>query len=168
MATKKPMSMDTLKPETEHIRKIILSGDPNKAMQQMMNTIDMLRGVYVEENEALYSADTKRFLGLQEKKLKAARHYQYGAEQLLERKDELQHIDIALKKQLAEKQEEFSGVMSENLKAIDRLRRGVYRLNDRIMTSARESARKNNVNYSAKGELNKNERPVSIGLSESA
>lgn len=149
-------------------RSFLLSGDPNKAMQQMMETIDRLRDVYVEENEALQSADTKKFLRLQDKKIAAARNYQSGAEQMLERKSDLQHIDNALKQQLVHKQEEFSGIIAENLKALDRIRKGVQRLNDRIMNSAREAAQTKNVNYSAKGKLNKNERPVSIGLSESA
>ena len=149
-------------------RSFLLSGDPNKAMQQMMETIDRLRDVYVEENEALQGADTKRFLGLQDRKIAAARNYQSGAEQMLERKGDLQHIDNALKQQLAHKQEEFSGIIAENLRALDRIRKGVQRLNDRIMNSAREAAQTKNVNYSAKGKLNKNERPVSIGISESA
>lgn len=146
----------------------ILSGDPNKAMQQMMETIDSLRSVYKEENEALRNSDTKRFLGLQDSKIAIARNYQDGAQQLLERKGDLKHIDVALKEQLNDMQNEFSGLMSENLKELDRMRRGVNRLNDRIMSSARESARKKNVNYSQAGSLNLNERAVSIGLNESA
>lgn len=149
-------------------RSFILSGDPNKAMQQMMDTIDRLRDVYLEENAALQAADTKKFLRLQDKKIAAARNYQSGAEQILERKDDLTHINTALKQQMFVKQEEFAGVVAENLKSLDRIRKGVQRLNDRIMTSAREAAQTKNVNYSAKGKLNKNERPVSIGLSESA
>lgn len=164
MATDNSMNADM---EANNVRKFVLSGDPNKAMQQMMDTIDSLRNLYVEENEALEAADTKRFLSLQNRKVSVARDYQAGAAQLIERKDELQHIDTVLKQQLMGKQEEFSGIVAENLKAMDRLRRGVQRLNDRIMTSAREAAQTKNVNYSEKGKLNKNERSVSIGLSES-
>lgn len=149
-------------------KRLVLSGDPNKAMQQMMDTIDTLRNIYVEENEALQASDTDTFLKIQDKKINAAKDYQSSAEQLMDRKDELQHIDTALKQQLMGKQEEFTGIMAENLKAIDRLRRGVKRLNDRIMNSAREAAQKDHVNYSAQGQIEKNERPVSIGLSESA
>ena len=63
-------------------------------------------------------------------------------------------------------QKDFSGLMTENMKELDRMRRGVNRLNDKIMSSAREAARKRNVNYSQAGSLNINERAVSIGLSE--
>ncbi len=163
MATDRSMSGTQGRPKT-----LVLSGDPNKAMQQMMETIDRLREVYVEENEVLEASDTKGFLRLQDKKIAAARNYQAGAEQISERKGDLQHIDDALKQQLVSKQEEFAGIIAENLKNLDRIRKGVQRLNDRIMTSAREAAQTKNVNYSAKGKLNKNERPVSIGLSESA
>lgn len=149
-------------------RAIVLPADPNKAMQQMMDTIDSLREVYVEENAALESADTRKFMSLQDRKIAAARDYQSCTAQMMERRDELQHIDNALKQQLLNMQEEFAGIMAENLKAIDHMRRGVQRLNDRIMTSAREAARTKNVNYSAKGRLHTNERPVSIGLSEQA
>ncbi len=145
----------------------VLSRDPNRAMQQMMENIDSLREVYLEENEALAVADTKTFLRLQDKKIAAARNYQAGAQQLLGRKEELKHIDVALKQQLQEKQEEFSGIMAENLKSLDRLRGGVQRLNDRVMRSARDAAQHKNVNYSAGGQINKNERPFSLGLSES-
>lgn len=144
-----------------------LSGDPNKAMQQMMETIDRLRDVYVEENAALSVSDTKKFLGLQDRKIAAVDKYQSGARQILERGESLRHIDLALRDQLREKHEEFSGIMAENLKSLDRLRGGVQRMNDRIMRSAREAARARNVNYKANGSLGQNERPVSLGLSES-
>jgi len=163
MATDKAMNTGQAR-----ARSFVLSGDPNKAMQQMMDTIDQLRDVYVEENVALENADTNKFLSLQDRKISAARKYQAGTEQMIERKDTLAHIDAALKQQLFGKQEEFAGIIAENLKGLERMRRGVQRLNDRIMTSAREAAQTKNVNYSAKGKLNKNERAVSIGISESA
>ena len=50
---------------------------------------------------------------------------------------------------------------------VARLRGGVQRLNDRVMRSARDAAQHKNINYSAGGQLNKNERPFSLGLSES-
>ncbi|HPF79224.1 MAG TPA: hypothetical protein PLF01_08045, partial [Alphaproteobacteria bacterium] len=47
----------------------VLSTDPNKAMQEMMLTIDRLRASLIEETAALKDADTKTFLSLQDKKL---------------------------------------------------------------------------------------------------
>ncbi len=154
--------------ESEREQVFTLPSDPNKAMQQMMNTIDQLREIYEEENEALAASDTQAFLGLQDRKIAAARDYQSGAKQMLERKGDLEHIDAALKQEMAAKQESFSGIMAENLKALDRMRKGVQRLNDRIMSSARDAARKDGLNYSASGNLNHNDRAISIGVSESA
>lgn len=144
----------------------VLAPDPNRAMQQMMDVIDSLRDVYLKENEALKSSDTKGFLSLQDEKIDKARQYQNGSQQLLERKDDLQHIDLALKEQLVAKQEEFSGIMAENLKALDRTKKSIQRLNDRVVKSAREAARTNNANYGSSGNLHQNERSVSMGVSE--
>src|SRR5690606_29276359 len=119
MATDK--SLDKTKLETAQTgrdKPLVLARDPNRAMQQMMETIDSLRNVYIEENAALAVADTDTFLRLQDRKIAAARNYQSGAEQLLKRRDDLKHIDVALKEQLREKQEEFSGLMAENLKSL--------------------------------------------------
>ena len=44
-----------------------LSSDPDKAIQDVMNSIDVLRGIYTQETEALTDADTPTFLSLQEK-----------------------------------------------------------------------------------------------------
>lgn len=160
------MATDKTIQNEQATKAFILSGDPNKAMQQMMDTIDSLREVYREENDALHSSDTKRFLGLQDRKIAIARDYQEGAQQMLERKSDLKGIDMRLKEQLVEMQKDFSGLMTDNIKELNRMRRGVNRLNDKIMSSARDTARKKNVNYSQAGSLNINERAVSIGLSE--
>jgi hypothetical protein len=149
-------------------RDFILSSDPNKAMQQMMKTIDTMRDVFLEENDALKSSDTSGFLSLQDKKISIARDYQNGTRQLLERKADLKHIDVALKDALRSKQKEFSDIMSENLQALDQMRSGVKRLNDRMVRGACDAVQKSNLNYSANGSLHKNKGPVSIGLSESA
>ncbi len=161
MATDKSFNTES----AEQPKTLVLSSNPNKAMQQMMETIDSLRDVYTEENSALLGSDTKKFLSLQSKKIAAARDYQNCSQQLLERGSDLQHIDIALKEELANKQEEFSGIMTENLKALDTLHKGVKRLNDRVVRSAREAVQ-NHVNYSATGNLQKNDRSVSMGISE--
>ena len=57
---------------------VSLSGSPDKAMQEMMKIIDDLRAVYIEETEALESADTMRFLNIQDKKMAVTRNYQIG------------------------------------------------------------------------------------------
>jgi len=146
----------------------ILSRDPNTAMQEMMHTIDALRSIYLEENEALEQSDTHRFISLQDRKLAAARNYQLGARQILERRAELKKIDPALKQNLAQMQEEFSEITAKNMTALGRISKAVERLNERIMQLARETVSKDGVNYSASGSLENGQRPLSIGLNESA
>lgn len=152
----------------EAAQPFILSRSPDKAMQEMMEAIDALKVIYVEENEALTSADTNRFLSLQDKKLSAARNYQIGTEQILARKEEFKNIDPVLRQKLVAKQEEFAALGAANLDAIARVRKSVQRLGERIMGAARDAAKKDAPNYSARGNLNNGDRRVSIGINESA
>lgn len=146
-----------------------LSGDPAKALQEMMDTIDSLRTVYEEETDALIKVDTMRFLQLQERKIETAATYQSRMEQTLKRREEMKKADPSLRERLLKKQEEFAAVADTNLKALDRMRNCVQRLSGRIMSAARRAAvSKNTINYSAGGSLNGVNRPVSIGINESA
>ena len=56
-------------------QKFMLSKDPGRAMQEMMDTINDLKTVYLEENEALMESDLRTFLKLQERKVNAAEKY---------------------------------------------------------------------------------------------
>lgn len=150
------------------LEKFALPVDPTKAMQEMMATIDALRTLYVEENAALEKCDTRTFLTLQDRKIETARRYQSGIAQMLERKDEMRAADPSLRQRLVAMQEDFSTLTAANVKALDRVQRGVKRLGDRIMSAARDAAQKEAVNYGKKGLLNKYKGPVSIGVSESA
>lgn len=147
---------------------LILSRNPQKAMQEMMDTINELRSLYKEENEALETADITRFVRLQEKKLKIATDYHHGAAQIVARRDEFKTATPELRAKLAEAQESFNQVTTENLNNLDRMRRSVQRLSDRIMAVARDAVRSDTPNYGATGTLNRNERRVHIGLNESA
>lgn len=167
MANDKNMNMGELE-STDAARAFVLSRDPHKAMQEMMATIDALRTVYIEENEALTKADTRAFLGLQSRKIEVAGKYQSGIAQILARKDEIRAADPTLRARLVGMQEEFADLTATNIQAINRLQRGVKRLGDRIMSAARDAAQKEAVNYSKHGQLNKYKGPVSIGVSEQA
>ena len=46
--------------------KYVLSPNPDRAMQEMMTTIDHLRLSLIEETKALKEADTQTFMDLQE------------------------------------------------------------------------------------------------------
>ena len=64
--------VDSKKTQKHSVVESGLSPNPEKAIQEMMSTIDALRGVYIEETDALEKADTNAFLNLQDKKLKTA------------------------------------------------------------------------------------------------
>jgi hypothetical protein len=146
----------------------MLSRDPAKAMQEMMETIDALRRIYVEENAVLGKADTRAFIGLQDRKISLARSYQSGTQQIIARKEEFKNVPPVMKSKLREAHEEFHKLASINLKSIERLKRGVGRLNERVMSAARAAAQQSSVNYGKKGVLGSGERRISIGLNESA
>ncbi|MCB9988730.1 MAG: flagellar protein FlgN [Rhodospirillales bacterium] len=166
MTTEKNLQQPRNKPSKAEA--FILSRDPNRAMQEMMETIDAMRRVFIEENEALKEGKTKMFMSLQDKKIETAHRYQSGTEQLMKRRAELASLDPGLRRQLADMQAEFSELTAENLKALERTRKGVERLSNRIMSSARKAARQERVKYGASGQLEEHTGRVSIGINESA
>lgn len=170
MSSKRTTNLNTEKLQSAAATEaFVLSQDPRKAMQEMMQTIDALRVVYVQETAALKNADTNAFLNLQDQKIKTAQDYHAGISQMFGRKDEIMMVHPELKSLLRKKQEEFSAVAKENLDAIERMRRTVDRLGSRIMQAARDAAARESVNYSAKGSLNAyRNKPVTMGLNESA
>ncbi len=157
-----------MKTEISRAKDFTLPADPMKAMQEMMNTIDDIKSIYLKENEILNASDTKSFVALQEDKIAAARRYQRGAEQLIERREEFSGVESTVREKLEAMQKEFSVIAGQNLKSVDTLRRSAKRLNDRIMTLARETARKDSAHYSAHGALKTNDRLISMGINESA
>lgn len=147
--------------------RFILSKDPNRAMQEMMSTIDKLRASLIEETSVLKDADTKSFLAMQDKKLDVARDYLDGMGQLLARKDELKNADPSLKQRLEEKRVEFADIAHENHAALERMRNGMKRLGERIMETARETAKKEEeLVYGANGHMQSGVK-ATIGVNES-
>jgi len=149
---------------------IMLSASPDKAMHEMMETIDDLRSVYIAENLALEKADTKAFMGLQDKKFATARLYQHGIEQILARKDEMRRVDPALKRKLERMQSDFSQLAATNKEAIKRMQRTMDRLNNTIRSAAKDAVNKQQAtSYGEHGRLHTTEkRVVSTGISETA
>ncbi len=147
----------------------ILSSDPNRAMQEMMETIDALRAIYVEENKALSAADARAFMAVQDNKITAARKYQSGASQLLERREEIgKKLDPRLRQALYKKQKDFDAISRENIDKLERMRKGTERLGRRIQQAVCDTARKDTHFYSARGNLEPSDRRVSVSLNESA
>jgi len=146
----------------------MLSQDPNTAMQEMMQALDALRNVYDEENNALVAADTRRFMNLQEKKIEAAQRYHDSAAQLIDRREEFESIDPALRKRLREMHSGFSETTQRNIDGIERMNKSIQRLSDRIHKSALKMALRDAPNYRRNGMLTQQDKPVSMGINESA
>ncbi len=159
-----PMALE----ERNKKARLKLSRDPNKAMQEMMLTIDRLRTALIEETNVLKDADTLGFMALQDKKLDIARDYLDGMSQLMERKDELKTADQSIKDRLEEMSNDFSHIAHDNHASLNRMKNGMKRLGDRIMEAARETARKDKqFFYGPSGHLQDSTNGT-IGISESA
>lgn len=156
--------------QTKEPEILTLSSSPGKAMQEMMDIIDVLRRVYVRETEALTAADTKTFLSIQEEKLAAARNYQTGIKQILARKDEMRQADPTLRQRLEEMQGEFTELAAKNAQALQRMNRGIERLGDVIRSAAKRAAQdERSFSYDATGIMRNTEgKTVSTGISETA
>lgn len=159
-----PATMNIEKKQTEKR----LSRDPNKAMQEMMDIITSLRSALIEETSALREADTQSFLTIQEKKIGVAQSYISGMSQLLDRKEELKDANNNLKSNLEKMREEFSETVHENHAALERMKRGMKRLGERIMEKTREAAKKEEeLIYGSTGRMYSGIR-ASVGVSETA
>jgi hypothetical protein len=155
---------------TEHLTETaVLSANPVQALQDMMKTLDNLRAVYEEETRALRLSDIKAFFALQNKKIAAAQEYHAGIAELVNRKDELLIVHPDMKSLFNRKHDEFSAVAHDNIEALDRMRRTVDRLGNRMVRAARDSAARDSVSYSAHGHLTgSRNKPVTMGMNESA
>lgn len=147
-----------------------LSQNPDRAMQEMMDTIDALRGVYVRETEALESVDTKAFLSLQEEKLQKAQAYQAHIQELLSRKEEFRGVNPVAKKTLERMQSEFQELSSKNMDALKRMQRTMERLGGTIRNAAKDAAKKERAfSYNQSGQMyNDDRKTITTGLSETA
>ncbi len=150
------------------IKTALLSHDPKKAMQEMMEIIDQLRGIMQAENEALNNTDTKTFIAIQDRKIEAARVYQDGVNQMITRKDDMKKAPEKMKLQLEAMRADFLTLAEENLEALERMRKGMSRLSDRIMNLAKsEAAESQKFVYGAHGKLEGSGK-ASIGVNERA
>jgi len=165
MNTESEMKTETMEPQEFRYK---LPRDPNRAMQEMMGTIDRLRASLIEETAALRDADTKTFLSLQDNKLDVARDYLDGMTQLLSRKEELRSADPTLRQKLEDMRIDFADIAHENHAALERMKNGMKRLGERIMETARETARKEQqIVYGASGQMQSSMK-ASTGINESA
>jgi len=162
--------MQTQTSQNSQANKNIFSVDPNKAMQEMMDTIDEMRNVYERETETLEKLDTKGFIALQDEKIRKTNVYKSGIEEILRRKSEMKTVDPALKKELKRMQSNFSDLSMKNLNALKQMQRTMERLGNTVQKAAKDSVNKERAfSYGESGKIQQNERKsVSIGVSETA
>lgn len=134
----------------------ILSRNPEKAIQEMMETISNLQKVYIKETEALEKSDTDSFLNLQEEKLTAAHYYQDHISQIIQRRDEMRGLDPSLRRKLENMHTELSETGIKNMRAIERMKRGLDRLAGTLRDAAKKEAeKKQGLHYGATGHIRK-------------
>ena len=149
-------------------REFTLSKNLDRAMAEIMGAIDELRRVYEDENTALRACDTKRFLALNARKLQAVSDYQACVRQVVQRRAEFARVHPEIRTRLMALEADFTALATENLELLSRLSKSVQRLGQRIKRAAIEAVQKKSVNYGASGSLTRVERPVSIGINQSA
>lgn len=144
--------------------------ESDQAMNDIMQTIDLLRDVYIRETEALDKADADTFMALQGEKVQKAGDYQRGIQTILSRKEEMRKADPALKQKLHAMQADFAELGRKNMEALQRMKKSTERLGETIRSAARETARKSSIfSYGENGVVNSTSRkPISTGISETA
>lgn len=147
---------------------LTLPADPSRAMQEMVVLIDAMRKIYIEENDILRASKTREFMDLQPRKLETTRNYHDGISQMAARREDFKSVAPELKELFRMKQNEFRIVAEENLESLDRMRRSVNRLNDRIMSAARKAIERDGVNYGAHGKMKNSNNSIPVTLNESA
>lgn len=148
-----------------------LSANPRKAIQEMMETIDHLKGVYERETEALNKSDVKTFMALQDEKISTAQIYQDNIAQMMSRKEELKAMDPAARNKLEEMQGEFSQLAKKNMIALKKMQKTMDRFGGTLRDAARDAVKKDHsTNYTAKGRMDLDEaKRITTGtISETA
>lgn len=147
-----------------------LSADPDKAIGEMISTIERLQSVYERETLALENVDAQAFLAEQDEKFEIAKIYQNRVQEVMQRKTELRTANPALKDKLEQMQADFSELSFRNMKALKRMQRTMERLGNTMRRVAKEETRKQRTfSYGSNGALkDDSKKRISMGLSETA
>lgn len=153
--------------QSEHF---VLPDAPDRALETMIGVIANLQDIYMQETEALEASNVSSFRSLQQSKIEAARLYQAGITQIMQRKDHFKGVNPALRNQLKTMQADFSLLAHKNQKALSRMQRTTQRLTDTVCSAARKAAQQNVASgYGQTGAMD--ERPkgrISVGIQETA
>ncbi len=131
-----------------------LPDNTDHAIGDVIAAVRTLESIYCAEIDALKKPDTQAFMDLQNSKIEAAQNYYSVMTQMLERKNDLKHIDAVMKKKLHEIHSQFRDTASKNLEIIERMQRYSARLGDTLRNAAVKAARRSNtLSYSKNGEI---------------
>jgi predicted nucleic acid-binding Zn-ribbon protein len=146
------------------------STDLKKDINALMQSIDVLRDIYKEENAALKNSNARAFLHMQDRKIEAANIYRDRIQSIMGRRDQIKERYPDLSTRLQSMQNEFADLAEQNLRGLKRMQRAGERLFDRIRISAKESVQsKGMFSYRDCGRVSQSRKAiVSTGISETA
>ena len=147
----------------------VLPSDTNHAISDILAAAQVLEEIYYAEIDALKKPDTREFMDLQDSKIEASQNYYSVMTQMIERKEELKHVDAVMKKKLHEMHTSFSDTADQNKQIMKRMQRSAARLGDTLRNAAvRAAQRKTTLGYSENGERSggASNKVISSGLYE--
>ena len=153
---------------SENTKEIVLSRNPERALQETMQIITALKAIYAEENKALSAVNTKKFSALQPKKMDIFTQYQSAVKQIVARQKEFLKVRSILRAHLIEAQKDLALLTATNIVYLERVHKSATRLGNRIVIAARDAVRKDSVNYGATGNMSGSARAISLGVNQSA
>ena len=145
--------------------------DTNQVINDVMQAMDVLRGFYARENEALEAADAAAFMSMQEEKIDLVNMYKERMNFLLSNKNKMKPLDPITRKKLQAKEADFAELCNANLEGVRKMQHATERLSQKIRFTAQESMRRQGkFGYGETGSVNASEtkKTVPIVMSETA
>ncbi len=149
---------------------IILHAAPKRAVEQMIQIVDIIHDVYRDETAFLARSDINGFKSIQGRKLEAAQAYEQGLNQMLARRNEMRGVEESLKNKLRLMHGDFNQLAQENKKLLDRMQRTTERLSETICNAAKDAVQNRVASgYGASGRVETPRRTnMSVGIEKTA
>lgn len=145
----------------------LMSGSPDKAMATMLGVMMGLKDLYRKETEAMRLRDINKFLNLQPAKEAYTRDYEMLTKELQARSATIKKSDSPLRERLVAEQAELALLAEESMTWSLRMAESMRRVQDRLISAAREAMQQDKTNYSASGLMGDSGRATATAFSES-
>jgi len=133
---------------TKDQKKTAVTGD----IAEMLKLIDAFGNLLKRETAALVAYDFKTVDALQSEKRTLAGKYQEQAQILSARRTDMAAVDLGLREKLLRARAQFTVLLNDNLRALERAKNSAGRLIERILDTARRAViNERHTHYSAKG-----------------